>query len=307
MLALLVAVNPPMGETPLVGGSGGTRTVTMDCGANAFIVGATAKGGRDGSFGFNLVRRIKFTCQTFNGTTPGATSQTAEAVADKPPTVNVSNGSGTCPSGYVSFSMELYAGTFIDRLDGVNCTPSAQGQFFVDVNVGGDGGTRSSLQCPVGEGLFKIEARVGDAIDSLKGFCRSFVAPLTLSVPTQITSTASPKPTSSSPLIIPVSTSKSISFTISNFNASFSTPLIGVTAETDLLGGGALNPPDFKLELLNPSGSVVTTKTFSNVSSLAIQGITFHINANGTWKLRITNRKTGVGTLNVRSFDAASL
>src|SRR4051794_33429855 len=58
-LVVITAVQPPrVDETRRVGGTGGRRTVTMDCGTSAFVVGITAKGGRDGPFGFNLLRRV---------------------------------------------------------------------------------------------------------------------------------------------------------------------------------------------------------------------------------------------------------
>ena len=305
-ILILLAFTAPMSETVRVGGGGGNRTVTMDCGSNAFIVGATATGGRDGGFGFNLLRRVKFTCQSFNGSTPGATSTTSEAVADKAATLNVSNGSATCPSANVAYSLDLYAGSFIDRFDGAECRDAVQNQHRIELNIGGDGGSRGLLDCPLGEALFKVEARVGDAIDSLKGFCRAFGS-AARSVPEQITGTGSPNPTSANPLIIPVSSNKSISFTISNFNAAFSSVLVGVSTTTDLLGGGDLNPPDFKVELLDPSGRIVATKSFSKQRSGTILGVNYQINANGTWKLRVTNLKTGLGTLNVTGFFAMGL
>jgi hypothetical protein len=95
----------------------------MDCGTSAYVVGITATGGRDGPFGFNLLRRVKFTCRPFTGTTPGAsTTETVEAVADKAATDNVATGSGRCPSTYVIDNLELYAGVFVDRLNTGGCT-----------------------------------------------------------------------------------------------------------------------------------------------------------------------------------------
>jgi hypothetical protein len=306
-VVLFGGVAATLSETGRVGGSGGRRTVTMDCGSSAYIVGITATGGRDGAFGFNLLRRVKFTCRPFNGTTPGTTTtQTTEAVADHSAAVNISNGSGNCPSTQVMGSVELYAGSFIDRLNTGRCKGAAQEQSSININAGGDGGSRGFLECPAAEALFKVEARVGDAIDSLKGFCRSFGTISALSIPTQIDATASPNPSSSNPLIIPVKSAKTIAFTISNFAAAFPTVLVGVTGETDLLGGGGANPPEFKVELINPSGAVVATKAFQNVPNGVVEGVTFTINANGTWKMRVTNLKQTLGTLNVTSFGASA-
>jgi len=294
-----------MSETARVGGPGGNRTVSMDCGPGSFIVGVTASGGRDGTFGFNLVRRIKFTCRTFAGGTPGGSSQTIEAVADRQATTNFSTGTASCPTAQAFGDVELYAGSFIDRLNAVNCiTTDALGMNWVNANIGGDGGGRGFLACPFNEALYKVEARVGDAIDSLKGYCRTF-ATATPSVPEQVTSTVTPKPSHSSPTAIPVGTSKSFGFTISAFTSEYRTIDVGITAETDLLGLAALNPPEFKLELLNPSGKVVASKTFSKPSESTVCTVTYTINANGVWKLRVTNLKKDIGSLNVTFFGAA--
>jgi hypothetical protein len=161
------------------------------------------------------------------------------------------------------------------------------------------------MECPVGEALYTVEARVGDAIDSLKGFCRTFGSLSTVSVPSQIAATVSPRPSPATPVAIPINSSKSFSFTVSNYQSATPSVLIGVTGETDLLGGALMNPPQFKVELINPSGSVVASKSFNNPGQY-ICGVTFRINANGGWKLRVTNLKTTIGTLNVKTFDVTS-
>ncbi len=290
-------------ETPRVGGSGGKRTVTMDCGSGAFIVGATATGGRDG-FGFNLVRKIRFTCRHFTGTTAtGATTETTEAVADHQGGLNATAGWGNCTAGRVIHSFEVSAATYIDRLTAGDCIDDGAGVTSIAYNVGGEGGDRRFLACPAAtEGLFKIEARVGDAIDSMKGYCRPFAVAPPPSVLDQILSSPSPKPTSANPLVVSLRTSKTIAFTITDANAPYSTADVGVSGETDLLGGAGLNLPEFKLELLNPSGTVVASKSFSNVRAIA--SLHYHFNVHGTWKLRITNLKRDIGSLNITEFVA---
>ena len=305
-LPLSAGAAAPNSETAPVGGGGGNRTVSMDCGAGAFIVGVTAGGGRDGAFGFNLVRRIKFTCRAFNGGTPGGTSQTIEAVADKQATMNQSTGGASCPVGEAIGNLELYAGSFIDRVNAANCiTTASNGMDWVNANIGGDGGSRQFLSCPFNEALYKVEARVGDAIDSVKGFCRTFATAVP-TVPEQVDATVSPKPSRSSPTVVAVGTSKTFSFTISAFNGGYRTIDIGITGETDLLGGGGLNPPEFKVELLNPSGTVVASRSFSKQSNSTICGVTYAIDSNGVWKLRVTNLKKDIGSLTVTFVGAAA-
>ena len=309
VLALVAtAFTARLTELPRVGGDGGRRTVTMECPSGTFMVGVTATGGKEGLIGFNLLHRVKFDCRSFTGTTQGsATSTTIEAVGDKPVTDIVSRGSGTCPTNQVLYALELRAGFFIDRLHNGMCISGAQSQTILNINAGGDAGTRAFLQCPAAEGLYKVVARVGDAIDSLKGYCRAFGSVGTLSVPTQINSTHTPKPSSASPLAVPVNSSRTISFTIASIaTASVANALIGVSVETDLLGGGIANPPDFKVELINPSGVVVASKTFLDARAGFVLGVTYQINANGTWKFRITNLKRDIGTLNVRDFSGSA-
>jgi len=284
------------GSTALVGGSGGTSTVTMDCGSTAFIVGVTASGGQDGQFGSNLLRKIRFTCKPFTGTTPGtSTSQTPEASAAKQATLSLSSAAGNCTSAPVG-NIRLRGGIFIDRVGEADCFDNQ----VVALNVGGFGGSDANLACPGGEALFKVVAKVGDAIDSLQGFCRSFTPP---TLAQQIANTVTPKPSFSSPVKISVNSSKSLSFTITNATPS-QTFSIGIDGETDALSGGTLNPPEYKLEVINPSGSVVASGSFSKVPASTVKSVKATINATGTWKLRITNQKQQLGQLNVVQFLA---
>lgn len=304
ILLVLLAGIASASETARAGGGGGTRSVIMDCGSNAFIVGVSALGGKDGQFGFNLVRKINFICQAFNGTTPtGSTTPTVEAAGSKPALFSVSADSRNCPDGSVVKIVETLAGSFIDRLDGFSCNNASGPSGEVPMNIGGDGGSRVSLLCPSQEALFKVEARVGDTIDSLKGFCRPFVSsPPTQPVREQILATVTPVPSLSNRVKVGLKSSVSFQFTISNAVVSPEIN-VGISGETDLLGGGALNPPEFRLELINPSGTVVASKSVKNARS-TIQSVKFGFNVNGTWKLKVTNLKEGIGALDIISFNA---
>jgi hypothetical protein len=292
-------------ETAWVGTSEGRRTVAMDCGSGAYIVGVTASGGQDIPFGLNEVRQIRFKCRSFDGTTPGSTiSYTAEAVGDKASNYSLSSGSGECASGEAMTGVTLYAGWYIDRLSSADCaTAGSSGGTYLTFSVGGSAGTKAGFYCPPAQALYRVDARVGDQIDSMKGYCRSFGSISTVSIPQQISSSVSPKPSTSSPVAIPVRSSKTFSFNIANYAAGNARVDVGISGETDVLGGAALNPPEFKLELINPSGTVVGSKTVTNATR-AIYSVTYTINANGTWKLRVTNLKQQIGTLNVVCFSA---
>lgn len=304
---ILIGVATDVSETARVGGSGGRRTVSMDCGSGAFMVGISAEGGRDNNvFGWNLVRRLRFTCRRFSGTTAvGGDYATVAVVADQAAVANTSNARGSCVANTVLRSVEFRAEMFIDRVHSAECQSESQSQQYIDLNVGGDGGSRQFIACPIGEALYKVEAKAGDAIDSLKGFCRSFGSIAATSVPSQINASYSPQPTADAPLMISARSSRTITFTIVDFTRTPNRVSVGVTAVTDLLSGGPLNSPEYLIELLNPAGNVVGVRNVSHTPNDAvIQSVTRQFDANGQWKLRITNQKTSGGTLAVRTFNA---
>jgi hypothetical protein len=305
-LLLAIPTAAPAGTTAKVGGSGGTSTVTMDCGSSAFIVGLSASGGRDNPIAPNLVRKLRFTCRPFSGTTPGgSTSPTAEAVAGIQGSLNPSQSSVLCPQDKVVAYLEVYAGIYIDRIANAGCKSPSSVQSTLGVNVGGEGGSRQHLECPQGEGLYKVEARVGSSIDSLKGTCLAFGAAAVQPLAVQISTSLSPKPNQSSPVKIVPGSSKDFSFKIAGSpNERIG---IGIAGDTDLLGGGAANPPEFKLEVLTPSGSVAASRTVSKPRAGTVNGVNVTINAAGTWKLRVTNLKKDYGALDVRAIYSGAL
>jgi hypothetical protein len=272
----------------------------MNCGPNAFMVGVWAEGGRDNPIGFNLVRRIRFTCRSFSGTTPGSTvTQTPEAAGTSGVATTVSRNQVSCPSGMVLTGLDLYAGTYIDRLALMECRDGLAGIALPDVNVGGEGGQRGSFKCPVGEGLYRVDARVGSTIDSLKGYCRPFFSLSRASVEEQFRASLSPNPSRGPVKILP-GRNATFSFEISNTHG-VTNASIDINARTDLLGFARMNPPEFRLEVLNPSGRVVASGTFRNTTEGVLEQVRFTINATGTWKLRVTNLKKTTGALEVTS------
>lgn len=288
-----------------VGGEGGTATVVMDCGPDAFMVGLSADGARDNPIAPNLVRKLRFSCRTFSGTVPGnSTSQTREAAAGVQGNLNPSHGSVQCPQGMVIHDLEINAGLYIDRIARVECRSPSSQQAWLNVNVGGEGGSRQFLQCASGEGLFRVEARIGSSIDSLKGNCRAFGEAAQQPLAVQISSTLRPRPTHAKPEKILPAKAAVFSFRIAgsvNRNTS-----IGIFGETDLLGGAAANPPEFKLEVINPAGSVVATRTVRKPRAGTVQSVPVTINAAGSWKLRVTNLKKSYGALDVKSVSGGA-
>jgi hypothetical protein len=288
-------------ETQRIGGDGGSRTVNMDCGAGSFIVGVVATGGKDFSLAPNIVRKLRFRCRTYDGTTFGTTTTlTTEAVADAPAKVSISSNSVTCESGNAIFDIDLNAGTYIDRISSFTCVRPTSGSTNLNFNVGGDGGNRQVMHCPLAEALYKVEARVGSSIDSLKGYCRAFGPLEDADALTQMNATRTPKPTNTSPVKIMPRRAASFTFTVppSGVNQRF---VPSITAQTDLLGGGSLNPPDYRMELLNPTGGVLATRNVSG-NSVFLEGIAYTFNAAGTWTLRVTNLKQDIGALDVIAF-----
>ncbi|HVE66935.1 MAG TPA: hypothetical protein VNC59_10175, partial [Thermoanaerobaculia bacterium] len=64
--------------------------------------------------------------------------------------------------------------------------------------------------------------------------------------------------------------------------------------------GAVVNQPDYKVEILNPSGNVVKTET---VTGTRMQGIPMTFAAAGGWKVRVTNRKKDYGALDLNQLD----
>ncbi|MFN2509984.1 MAG: hypothetical protein ABR568_00920 [Pyrinomonadaceae bacterium] len=299
LIFVLIAQGAFAGTMARLGGGGGTRTVTLDCGSNAFIVGVTGFAGKDGPIGFNVIRKVRFTCQAFNGTTPvGATSQTAEAAGTKQATTEISIGGGNCPAGQVITHMSVLAGVYIDRIVSLACEGATGGTPSVKVNVGGFGGSPATGVCPDNEALYKVDVRVGDVVDSLTGSCRPFF--ITPSITEQFNSTVTPRPSRSNPIRIPAGGNEILFFGVTNAVANPETNL-GISVETGLLSG-TLGSPEFKMELLNPSNQVVVFRTFTRTGT-GLSSVRFGINANGTWRLRVTNLERNA-SLNVTDFNA---
>lgn len=166
------------GTTAKVGGTGGTRTVVLDCGADAFAIGLYAQGGKDNpAFGMNLVRQMQLRCRKFSNHRPLATAPetvTAVAKSDYQASADISTSLVHCGIDQAAVnSITFQAGGYIDRIEAFQCLnyPGSY-DLFNAVNVGGFGGSRKSAQCPRGEGLYKLTLRVGGAIDSVVGTCR---------------------------------------------------------------------------------------------------------------------------------------
>jgi hypothetical protein len=285
-------------ETVRVGGDGGNRTVTMDCGSGAFIVGIVAQGGKDIGIAPNIVRRLKFRCQTYNGTTFGtSTTLTTEAIADAQATSEFSGADRTCIAGHVVSAINLNAGSYIDRLTEADCISPTGGRAGITLNVGGFGGDRKGLDCPDAEAMYKVVARVGSSIDSLIGYCRPFG---TLDPLASMNESRSPNPSHLAPVKIMPRRSATFSFTVpaGAVNRRY---LVGITAQTDFLGGGSLNPPDYRMELITPGGNVVATRNVTT-NSTGYETISREFSVSGTWKLRVINNKQDVGALDVIAF-----
>lgn len=154
---------------------------------------------------------------------------------------------------------------------------------------GGTTGNRSGCDCPAGEGLYKVEARVGGSIDSLKGYCRKFGTGVeNKSADTQMNASLRPKVDFEAPVKIAPAQSRTFTFTVPE-SGTVKKFLLSVSGETDLLGGGLVNLPDYKVELLNPSGDAVKSKTVTGTTNDQHIPVTF--GTAGAWKIRVTNRK----------------
>jgi len=159
-------------ETSLIGGPGGDIRVRMECSPGAYVTGFSASGGIYFSGDVNVLRRLRFTCTGF----------TAGAQGSVPPGVEPRHGIGLetstsvrCPDGEALFRISAHTGAFVDSIVAAGCrTRSGWDSAPIEVRVGGSGGSYHGLACPAGEALYRIDARAGNAVDSLKGYCRRF-------------------------------------------------------------------------------------------------------------------------------------
>jgi hypothetical protein len=159
-------------QTARVGGSGGDYSVRMECGPDAFVVGVHAAAGQNFPSDLNLVRELRFTCRGFGANT----SETSPSgVSPRYGLGNETRATVSCPDGRAMTSLAVRAGLYIDAILEIGCVgPGGQEGAPLALNVGGRGGSYQSLLCPSGEALYRIDARAGDAVDSLKGYCRRF-------------------------------------------------------------------------------------------------------------------------------------
>lgn len=174
--ALVCAGTSHASETQRIGGGGGDRTVRMDCGADAFIVSIWAWGGGYFPGDLSLVRALGFGCRGF-GAIPTETE--TNSVAPRMPSSNGTTGTASCIEAAAMYAILLRAGSYIDAMLSAACR-DARGRPVSGgtLNVGNAGTAglipMQALECPAGEALYRVDARVGSAIDSLQGFCRPF-------------------------------------------------------------------------------------------------------------------------------------
>ena len=118
----------------------------------------------------------------------------------------------------------------------------------------------------------------------------------------QINDGLRPRASHEAPVKIAPGRFHTFNFTVpkSGINVRF---LLLVSAQTDLLGGGRVNRPEYKLELRNPSGNAVKTKTVTGTEY--IQEIPVVFDLAGAWNVRVTNLKKDFGALDVTRLSVA--
>jgi len=165
-------------ETERVGGTGGQRTWRLECEqADGLLTGMYALGGPRTPLDMSLVRQVGFVCRGFGA---GAYERWTQVV---PPVggfevINETFNEVHCPPGEALYAIDVRAGLYVDSIRAVRCRNRAgRASSPIQVNVGGSGGQDWSLQCPAGEALYRVDAKAGTAIDSLKGYCRRFPPP----------------------------------------------------------------------------------------------------------------------------------
>lgn len=88
-----------------------------------------------------------------------------------------------CDRDEALYQISAYTGFYVDSIDSAGCrhrngSPSPAvldpAPVLGTSRPGRRDGTYRSLICPTGKALYRIDARVGSAVDSLQGYCRSF-------------------------------------------------------------------------------------------------------------------------------------
>lgn len=86
----------------------------------------------------------------------------------------------SCSPDQALYRISAHTSSYVDSIDSAGCRRSdgsASTAAFVSsyyVRPARRDGTYRSLNCPVGQALYRIDARVGSAVDSLRGYCRTF-------------------------------------------------------------------------------------------------------------------------------------
>ncbi len=271
------------GETERIGGSGGLL-VRMDCGANSFLTGVSVTSGSYTLYDMVLLRRLRFGCREFNGSTPSAyETATDKAVQPKYGLANETVGGGACAAGHAMRSITVKAGIYIDRLVEIGCRPTSSTiPVPVPVNVGGNGGTTNFISCPSGEALYRVDVRADDAIDSLQGFCRRFppMATDVVAMLAAIHSSFTPKP----PVSLPASgVVTQLVFTVPDTALNKTVRFVVNAVPT----ANAMTP-FYRMEFVDPVGKVVRAQ---NAVNAGVASIT--LSRAGKWKLLLRNQTPG--------------
>jgi hypothetical protein len=95
----------------------------------------------------------------------------------KKPGMGYNDGTGTCQGGQAVWSLETRCGWYVDKVSDLRCGGVTAERVFhgnarQSINAGGGTGTRTSLQCPNDQAIYKVVVKSGDWLDSIEVFCR---------------------------------------------------------------------------------------------------------------------------------------
>lgn len=153
-------------RSPLVGGGGGTREYSLDCGNTSVLTGLNYKSGINLDNLSAICRRINSDGTlgpAFTGTTAGGTGGFA--------------GTANCPAGKVAGSMTVWAGGIVNGiwLQCYGWNPSTRKlttQTTGGLMAGGQGGFKQGpFACPDGKPGKSLRGKSGIYIDSVRLVC----------------------------------------------------------------------------------------------------------------------------------------
>jgi len=175
--------------TERIGGSGGADIQRVECSEPASFLTSFTAHYTTVSKDFYVLHSMRFSCVLAAGPQQGIKWTLDAAVDADPVTIDPYYFAGgdeaseafSCSTDQALYRISAYTGSYVDAIDSAGCR-NRNGPASTAVGPtpgrlkrpGRRDGTYRSLTCATGQALYRIDARAGNAVDSLQGYCRTF-------------------------------------------------------------------------------------------------------------------------------------